>query len=302
MRIHQLLLPIICMAVLGCGSKPADNPPPVTPVVNVKELGPAPVADPPIFRDVTADSGIDFKYRNGEEAGHYAILESLGGGVILIDYEGDGLLDVFLPGGGYFDGPDKRQIKGHPNRMFRNLGGLKFADVTGKVGLSDASFYTHGGAVGDFNRDGWPDLLVTGYGRVALYQNVAGANKGERSFVDVTRKAGLLGKESDGRSKESGQPGNHFWSTSAAFGDLDGTVIPTSTSASTSIGRFSKGTIRPVPAILPPSSGMCVLPSSSAPWRMPFITTKAMAHSSAVAVDSAAKSMLRRTAWDCPSR
>lgn len=229
MRIRDhLLLTIIWVAVIGCGSKPTDNPAPVSPVVkeNEKKPGPEPTAPPPIFRDVTADSGIDFTYRNGEEAGHYAILESLGGGVILIDFDGDELLDVFLPGGGYYDGPDKKQIKGHPNRMFRNQGGMKFVDVTSKVGVSDSSFYTHGGAVGDFNRDGWPDLLVTGYGRVLLYENVPGANKGERSFVDVTRKAGLLGKETDGLSKESGQPGNHFWSSSAAFGDLDGDGYP----------------------------------------------------------------------------
>ena len=227
MRIYyQLLIPVVCLIVIGCGPKPADNPPPVTPVVKENEPGPAPAAPGAIFRDVTTDSGIDFTYRNGEEAGHYAILESLGGGVLLIDFDGDGLLDVFLPGGGYYDGPDKKQIKGHPNRMFRNQGGMKFVDVTNKAGLSDSSFYTHGGAVGDFNRDGWPDLLVTGYGRVVLYENVPGANKGERSFVDVTRKAGLLGKETDGPSKESGQPGNHFWSSSAAFGDLDGDGYP----------------------------------------------------------------------------
>src|SRR5262245_37139780 len=53
------------------------------------------------FDDVTADSGIDFTYRNGEEANRYTILESLGGGVALLDYDGDGLLDVFVTGGGY---------------------------------------------------------------------------------------------------------------------------------------------------------------------------------------------------------
>ena len=61
------------------------------------------VAPPALFDDHTATSGIDFTYRNGEEAGHYAILEALGGGVGLRDFDGDGLLDVFLPGGGYFD-------------------------------------------------------------------------------------------------------------------------------------------------------------------------------------------------------
>src|SRR5262249_38944895 len=127
---------------------------------------------PPLFKDMTAGSGVDFTYRNGQEAGHYAILESLGGGVALFDYDGDGLLDIFVPGGGYFDGPDKKVIKGHGSRLYKNLGNWKFKDVTKEVGLDQQLFYTHGCAVADYDRDGWPDLLVTGWGRVVLYHNV----------------------------------------------------------------------------------------------------------------------------------
>ncbi len=165
----------------------------------------------PLFRDVTADSGVHFTCRNGQEANHYAILESLGGGVALIDFDGDGLLDVFLPGGGYFDGPDKKQIKGHPCKLYRNLGHFHFQDVTAEVGLDAIPFYTHGCAVADYNRDGWPDLLVTGYGRLALFRNVERPG-GRRGFVEVTRAAGLLGQ--------------HFWGTSAAWADLDGDGFP----------------------------------------------------------------------------
>jgi enediyne biosynthesis protein E4 len=166
---------------------------------------------PPYFRDVTAQCGIDFTYRNGEEAGHYAILESLGGGVALIDYDGDGLLDVFIVGGGYFDGPDKKTIKGRPNRLYKNLGGWKFRDVTAEVGLDATPFYGHGAAVADYDCDGWPDLLVTGYGGVRLYHNEIDG-KGGRRFVDVTKAAGLAGE--------------HIWATSAAWGDLDGDGFP----------------------------------------------------------------------------
>src|SRR5262249_40570393 len=153
------------------------------------------------FEDVTAASGIDFTYRNGQEAGLFAILESLGGGVGLLDYDGDGLLDVFLPGGGYFAGPNKNEIKGYPCRLYKNLGNWHFKDVTAEAGLGGISHYTHGCAIADYDRDGWPDLLVTGYGRLALFHNEPD-KKGGRRFVEVTRQAGLLT--------------THFWSTSAA--------------------------------------------------------------------------------------
>src|SRR5437773_1499858 len=67
-----------------------------------------PPADDPsgLFDDRTVASGLDFRYQNGEEAGHRAILETLGGGVALLDFDGDGLLDIFLPGGGSFDRTD----------------------------------------------------------------------------------------------------------------------------------------------------------------------------------------------------
>jgi hypothetical protein len=193
------------------------------------EEDPDPDADPPstenlpaLYRDVTESSGIHFTYRNGEfgpvgkEASHFSILETLGGGVALIDYDGDGLLDIFLPGGGYFTGPDAKLIKGHPCRLYKNLGNGRFRDVTREAGLGQPLFYSHGAAVGDYDCDGWPDLLVTGYGRVALYHNEpvdpSDPRKGRR-FREVTREVGLL-------------DGGHFWSTSAAFADFDGDGYP----------------------------------------------------------------------------
>src|SRR5262249_20410704 len=149
------------------------------------------VLGPDWFEDITKSSGLAHTYRNGEDtAKHLSILESLGGGVGLIDYDGDGLLDVFLPGGGVFAGKDKKDIVGSPCKLYRNRGNGKCEDVTAKVGLDKLAggkqpwFYTHGVAVADFDRDGWPDLLVTGWGRVALFRNVPvdpkDASKGRR--------------------------------------------------------------------------------------------------------------------------
>src|SRR5262249_21159238 len=168
------------------------------------------------FRDVTDEAGVTAVYRNGEAADRYAILESLGGGVAVLDFDGDGRLDLFFPGGGWFDGPDRKQLRGLPPKLYRNLGGAKFPDATAAAGLDRLAdgrewFYTHGAAVGDYDRDGWPDLLVTGYGRVALFHNEPDGAGGRR-FREVTAAAGLLGP--------------HFWSTSAAWGDLDGDGYP----------------------------------------------------------------------------
>src|SRR5262245_22451053 len=97
------------LATAGCNKR--DPAPPVNP----EEQKIDEPAGPPVFEDITAASGIDFTYRNGEDtANHLSILESLGGGVALIDYDGDGLLDVFIPGGGGFAGKDKKDIIGFP--------------------------------------------------------------------------------------------------------------------------------------------------------------------------------------------
>ena len=161
---------------------------------------------PPIFADVTAESGIDFTYRNGEEADEYTILETLGGGVGLIDYDRDGRLDIFLTGGGTIS--KEKTLSGLPNRLYRNEGDWRFRDVTQEVGLDRPRFYSHGCAVADYDCDGLPDLLVTGYGRLALYRNVGGR------FEEVTAAAGLADRRPI------------HWSTSAGWGDITGDGFP----------------------------------------------------------------------------
>lgn len=164
---------------------------------------------PTLFEDVTAGSGLEFTYRNGEEADHYSILESLGGGVALFDYDRDGLLDVYLPGGGFFNGPEYKQIRGRPNRLFKNLGDWRFRDATAEAGLPDeGSFYSHGAAACDYDNDGWTDLLLTGYGGMALYRNDRG------QFRDVTADSGFE------------NPNALHWSTSASWGDINGDGWP----------------------------------------------------------------------------
>lgn len=207
------LLSLSLLAVFAC--KPNNQ----AQVQTSREEPPDPeLQGPDLFQDVTAESGVNFSYRNGEEVDppHLSILESLGGGLALIDYDGDGLLDIFITGGGYFDGPDKKQIKGRPCKLFKNLGGWKFKDVTAEVGLDKLAggqqwFYSHGCAVADYDRDGWPDLLVTGWGRIALFHNVDDG-KGGRRFEDVSAQAGL----------DKGIT----WATSAAWADLDSDGFP----------------------------------------------------------------------------
>src|SRR5947209_326832 len=199
---------IIAIAAVGCSREP---PTAAAPVCLTVETATA-CADH--FRDVTSDSGIDFAYRNGEEADQYAMIEVMGGGLAAIDYDGDGLLDLFVVGGGTFEGPNRRRLIGRPCKLYRNLGGFKFRDVTDEVGLGGIDFYSHGAFVADYDRDGWPDLLVTGWKKLALFHNEPvdpnDPSKG-RKFVNVTKAVGLP----DG-----------LWTTGAAFGDLDGDGYP----------------------------------------------------------------------------
>jgi hypothetical protein len=191
--------------------RPDETATPAQPTPAAPDEPPAPEPDgPPVFEDVTAGSGVSFSYRNGEEADRYTILESLGGGVALFDYDGDGRLDILLTGGGTFEPGNPPQIRGLPCKLYRNLGGWRFADVTAEVGLDGPLFYTHGVAIADYDKDGFPDVLVTGWGRVALYHNEPGGKTGRR-FVEVSQAAGLT---------------DIRWSSSAAWADLDGDGFP----------------------------------------------------------------------------
>jgi enediyne biosynthesis protein E4 len=183
----RLLLSISLVLVAALLTPPAGRP-----------VG---AAAPP-FVDAAAETGLTFTHRNGA-AGRFAIVEIMGAGVALVDYDNDGDLDVFLVQGGALDA-----ARGAQSRLFRNdlavtasgTRTLRFTDVTDKAGLTPHG-YGMGVAAGDYDNDDDTDLYVTAFGSNALYRN-----NGNGSFTDVTAQA----KVDDPR-----------WSASAAFADYD---------------------------------------------------------------------------------
>lgn len=207
LRRPLLLVPLVALAAFAC-SRPAPTEP--TPVAPAVAPGEPPYTGPAWFKDVTEAIGVRATCRNGEDADQFTILESLGAGAAVFDYDGDGRMDILVVGGGYFDGPNKQDPKGHPLKLYRNRGDFKFDDVTLTAGLERPWWYTHGVAVADYDRDGWPDFVVTGFGQIELFHNESDG-RGGRTFVPVGAKLGLT----DGS-----------WSTSAGWGDIDGDGFP----------------------------------------------------------------------------
>ena len=197
--IRSVLLLIVALAA-GCSGTTAEKPPNEHRKRQDASAGSVDrLATSARFVEMAESSGVDFTYRNGEEAGHFSILESLGGGVALFDYDADGQLDLFLPGGGEF-GPDQ-EVRGLPPALYRSRGHWEFAEVTQTSGTARADYYSHGAAVADYDADGFPDVLVTGYGGLLLFRN-----QGDGTFSEVARASGLT---------------DELWSSSAAWGDLD---------------------------------------------------------------------------------
>jgi hypothetical protein len=159
----------------------------------------------PVFSDVTSLSKVKFKNMATHTSEKY-LLESMCGGVAMVDYDNDGRLDLFfvnaaatgdpMPPG---RSPDKSDPK-YWNRLYHNNGDGTFTDVTEKAGLRGHS-YGMGVAVGDFDNDGYQDIYVTNFGKNILYHN-----NGDGTFTDVTEKAGVAAGG---------------WSTSACFVDYD---------------------------------------------------------------------------------
>jgi thioredoxin-like negative regulator of GroEL len=190
------------------------------------EIGPAPArasrlrtrpSRTPAFTDDAEASGIRFRFENGATPARQ-IPETMSGGVGLLDYDGDGWLDVYVVQGGAFPPPlprppvapnpsELRQPASSPSsgdRLFHNRRNGSFEDVTQASGIARLSHgYGHGVAIADYDNDGDPDIFVTRWRAYALYRN-----EGDGTFRDVTAEAGL--------------GGDRDWPTSAALADLDG--------------------------------------------------------------------------------
>jgi len=161
----------------------------------------------PTFQ-VKSLKGVDFVLRNSPTSRKY-LIETIPGGVALLDYNNDGLLDIFLVNGGQLrDIPGKplsfnRHDPAYWNRLYRQNKDGTFTDVTKQAGLADAgdTNYGMGVAVGDYDNDGFSDIYVTNFGKNILYHN-----NGDATFTDVTEKAGVAAGG---------------WSVSAGFFDYD---------------------------------------------------------------------------------
>lgn len=150
----------------------------------------------PQLEDITAKTGITFKHTSDPSKRY--IVESMSGGVLLIDYDRDGWPDIYFTNAPTVEMASKGEKS--LGVLYHNNHDGTFTDVTAKSGLNTACF-AMGGAVGDYNNDGWPDIYQTCLGGNVLYRN-----NGDGTFTDVTARAGVA----DGR-----------WSTGAAFGDYD---------------------------------------------------------------------------------
>src|ERR1035438_6899022 len=152
----------------------------------------------PQLVDITASTGINFEHLSSPEAKF--IVESMSGGVALIDYDRDGWPDIYFTNAQSVE-MALHGVKAHSALYHNNHDGT-FTDVTEKAGVGTPC-WAMGAVVGDYNNDGWPDLLVTCFGGVVLYRN-----NGDGTFTDVTQEAGL--------------GGDTLWAMGAAFGDYDG--------------------------------------------------------------------------------
>jgi hypothetical protein len=183
---------LVAIAFAGCSKSPA-------PLANQTPVVGSPTNGEPWFEEIAAQAGVNFRFSTGHQPGRYYMPEVKGGGLGLLDYDKDGYLDIFCVQAGAID----PAVTNRPvHKLFRNLGNLKFQDVTDQAGIIDNGSYGVGCACGDYNNDGFPDIYVTALGTNVLYRN-----NGNGTFTDVTQAAG---------ADHAG------WGASSAFFDYDG--------------------------------------------------------------------------------
>ena len=163
--------------------RPAAAAPAASPGVESRSTSPIPLTD------VTAGSGIEFRHHDGGSGQKY-LIETVTGGLALVDYDGDGLLDIYFVSGTPLPPapPDPRV----GNALYRNLGNLRFRDVTRQAGVAGTGFAL-GVAAADYDNDGDADLYVNNFGPNVLYRN-----NGDGTFSDATAACGVAGGESVG--------------------------------------------------------------------------------------------------------
>src|SRR5438270_1833711 len=156
-------------------------------------------SSPEYFTDITQQAGIQWKQFSGESSDRF-LIETVGGGVAFLDFDGDGLQDIFFVNGG--ETPRGKSPTPVRNALYRNLGNGKFEDVAAKAGVDRIGFSGMGVTVADYDNDGFPDLFITGFPESALFHN-----NGNGTFTNVTDRAGV---------KNAGK-----WAASAAWFDYD---------------------------------------------------------------------------------
>jgi enediyne biosynthesis protein E4 len=136
-----------------------------------------------IFTDVTSEAGITWRHFSGASEDRF-LIETMGGGVAFLDFDGDGLQDIFFVNGG--ETPRGKSANLVRNALYRNLGDGKLQEVAEKAGVDKMGFYGMGAAAADYDNDGHTDWYVTGFPSSALFHN-----NGDGTFQDVTKQAGV---------------------------------------------------------------------------------------------------------------
>jgi hypothetical protein len=197
----------------GCRPEAPPAPPPPPPADYLPRAAAAPEKPPPVvYRDVTRESGVRFVHENGS-FGKKFLPETMGSGVVIFDYDGDGLQDLFLVNGMRWPGHQADYRDQRPpatQALYRNLGGMRFEDVSARAGVQ-VSFMGMGGAAADVDGDGDQDLFVTGVGKNLFFRNDGGR------FTECAAEVGLSAPTwTDKKGKKQGS-----WGTGAVFLDYD---------------------------------------------------------------------------------